>query len=143
MSPVRSFFHHSTLPNIFVSGRIFRAVASYLHGILTCINKLTHPVCCFSMFTGVIHCVHVCISGSSSMAMNVSSHMHVRVCGKGKNIIQETEYRPPAISGEITLTHILCIHFFVFLHQSFCYNTLQEMLYQRLCGHLNFGNSLF
>ncbi len=44
------------------------------------------------------------------MVMNVSSHMHVHVCGKGKNIIQETEYRPPAISGEITLTHILYIH---------------------------------
>lgn len=55
------------------------------------------------------------------MVMNVSSHMHVHVCGKGKNIFQETEYCPPAISGEITLTHILCIHFYVFTPVSLLY----------------------
>lgn len=61
--------------------------------------------------------MHLCISDSSNMVMSVLSHVHVRVCGRGKNIIQETEYRPHAISGEITLSHILCISF-MSLHQS-------------------------
>ncbi len=81
------------------------------------------------------------------MVMNVSSHIHVRVCGKGKNIIQETEYHHPVISGEITLTHILCIHFYVFLHQSVCctisLHTTINIISKRIMWSFHFGTSLF
>jgi len=53
------------------------------------------------------------------MVTSVLSHVNVRVCGKGKSIIQETEYRPHAISGEITLSHILCISFMSLQHTAF------------------------
>lgn len=69
------------------------------------VDAFTHASC--SLFQHV----HVCISGSSSMVMSVLSHTHVRVCGKGKNIFQETEYHPHAISGEITFCAFhLCLY---------------------------------
>lgn len=109
----------------------------------TYMHKQTHTCipCAVSVCLQTWYTVHVCISGSSNMVMNVSSHMHVRVCGKGKNIIQETEYRPPAISGEFMLTHILCISvislcFYISHFAILHFYILQEMLYHRLCGHM-------